>query len=177
MKWTRDETPNAGSGKGACVFELAVPTDFLSAPVEHIKKPVMWIDPAPSGMATVLEMFYTREGEQIVRSLMGEDRTVASATLPNGEVFVIARRAAMFPGEEFYMPASHHQNEDYIFVRDDLLRTGRPVRFTVYVHRKDDNRLTAWEYGGYCGVLTPELAARGLGTFSRLQVLDRSPTD
>jgi hypothetical protein len=172
VKWTRDETPPPGSGKAMCVLELAVPTDFLSACLETPRTAVSWIAPAPAEMATVLEMFFTRDPGTI-RSLMGDERIISHTVLSSGESFAVARHNATFPGEEFYIPDSHHQGEDYIFLKDDPLKTGRPARFTAFNDPKDGGRMTVLEYGGYRGVVTAELAGRGVGTFNRKEVFDR----
>ena len=173
IKWKRDATPVAQSGKGTCVLEVGVPTDYLSMALEKPKKAVTWVEPAPPGMATVLEMFFTRKPDTMVRQVMG-DRVVFCASLPNGETFVVSMTHARFEGEDFYVPASHHAAEHFVFVRDHDAGTGRPIRMTVFTSPKDGDRMTVWEYGGYRGPVSSELLARGIGTFNRSQVLDHS---
>ena len=105
---------------------------------------------------------------------MGSERVVWCTGLPNGETFVVSKREATFAGENFYMLASHHGAEDIIFLNEDPENTGRPLRMGIFTATKDGDRMTAWEYGGYKGIVSDELRARGLGVFTRQKVLDSS---
>lgn len=176
LEWKRQTTPLAGTGSGTCVLEICFPTDFLSRVAEPSTKCLTWIEPAPPQSATVLEFFFTKEPEENIRSSTENVRTVTYTTLPNGESFVVRKRFAVFPGEEFIVPASHHANEHFIFSADDPQSTGRPYRMVVFSRPNDGDRLSAWEYGGFKKNVTDRDETNGGSmTFSRQQVFDRSP--
>jgi hypothetical protein len=124
---------------------------MLSTALKQPLKPVSWINPAPASMATVLEMFFTRESEEDLHAaaLAGNREVIAYAPLPNGEVFAVSMRHATWDGKDFGMPASHHETRDFIFSRYDPDNTGRPIRLTIHNMPKDGESIICWEFGGY----------------------------
>jgi hypothetical protein len=171
-RWRRKETPPAGSGQASCVFEICFPTDYLSTALEPPKQPVIWLKPAASHAATVLEMIFTWDTEQDLQNvaLQGNRIVVLYARLPNGEGFAVVRRDAAFGGENFRVPASHQQNQDILFSTADPANTGRPVQMTLFNNPLNNDRMTAWEYGGYrSNRLLPGLS--GFSTLTRNEVL------
>ena len=173
-EWKRSESPPSGTAGATCVFEIAFPTNFLSTATSNTHRSLIWLAAAPTNMATVLEMSFTREPRHEVVRLVGQERIVAYAALPSNEAFLITRRDAEFVGEEFVIPSSHDEVDDIIFTIDDPDLTGRPIRFVTNTTPKNGDRMTAWEYGGYRGRLTQALIDRGLGRFSRKRILDSS---
>jgi hypothetical protein len=174
--WRRKQTPPAGSGQASCVFEICFPTDYLSTALGTLKKPVIWLTVAPSHAATVLEMVFTRETEQDLQEvvLQGNRSLVFYAELPNGEGFAVLRGDASFGGENFLVPASHYENEDIVFSTADPSNTGRPLRMTLFNNPRENDRMTAWEYGGYrARRLLPGLGLSSFGTFRRDKILGR----
>ncbi len=171
IKWQRWDSPPAGQGQGICVLEAAFPTDYLSSVKKMPAKAVTWITPAPAGMATVLEMFFTREPEIELLKLMGKERVVTYTSLPNGEAFVLAQRSATGEKDDFYVDAYQPNDEPIIFSARDDGGTGRPIRFAAFSTPKDGDRMYVWEFGGYKGK-KPDSAK--FGVFNRQTVLDKS---
>jgi hypothetical protein len=174
-EWRRSDLPARGMNGGSCVFEVGIPTDYLSSVLAPQDKPIIWVEPAPSRMATVLSMFFTVEPEALMRTLISQsNRTVRVFTeLPNSEAFVVTSHHATFAAENFIVPASHHENQDYVVSADDPNNTGRPARLTMFSNPKDGDALRAWEYGAY---KAPKGAVKGerFGTFDRNSVLYRT---
>ena len=151
-KWWRAATPPAdGNGRGSCVLQIGVPTDTLSTVLKRPLKPVDCISPAPAGMASVIEMFFTSELREtlIAISPKGGRELISYTRLPNNDAFAVSIRHATWDGEDFGMPASHHETRDFIFSRSDPDNTGRPIRLTVNDNPKDGDCMFAWEFGGY----------------------------
>lgn len=171
IKWQRWDSPAAGEGQGICVLEAAFPTDYLSSVKKLPAKAVTWIIPAPSGMATVLEMLFTREPETELRKLMGNERVVTYTSLPNGEAFVLAQRSAIGEQDDFYVDASQPDDESLIFSARDDGGTGRPIRFAAFSSPRNGDRMYVWEFGGYKGK-KPNNAK--FGVVERQTVLDKS---
>jgi hypothetical protein len=85
-KWRRAPTPPAGANLASFVFEVGVPTDYLSTAIEPPSKEVTWIAPAPPGLARGFIMYFTRESEETVRAGIGNNGTLLSYTkLPMGD--------------------------------------------------------------------------------------------
>jgi hypothetical protein len=151
-KWWRAATPVAdGNGRASCVLQVGIPTDTLSTALKRPLKRVTCIAAAPAGMATVLEMFFTLESREtlITLSPKGGRELASYAKLPSREAFAVAVRHATWDGEDFGMPASHHETRDFIFSRSDPENTGRPIRLTMNNNPKDGDSMLAWEFGGY----------------------------
>jgi hypothetical protein len=169
-KWRRPAAPPEGAQSGTCVLEVIIPTNYLSTSFEETGgEPHFWIPPAPSGMSTLLEMYFTREKETVLRWL-GEPtgRVVHVYTqLPTGEAFVVQSQKSTFGGENFWIPASHIHKNDFLMLEEDSNKTGRPLRMTMYSNPKDGDRLCAWEYGGYEALPGSVPGLEGLATFTR----------
>jgi hypothetical protein len=58
-----------GNGRLSYVLQVGIFSDTLSTALKRPLKPVVWISPAPAGMATILEMFFTRETKIATRAL------------------------------------------------------------------------------------------------------------
>jgi hypothetical protein len=61
IRWRRLPTPPAGEGRAACVAWLIFPTDYLSKPSDLDNREVVWVDAAPAGEATHIQISFTRE--------------------------------------------------------------------------------------------------------------------
>jgi hypothetical protein len=157
------------------VCEIGFPTNYLSTKLNLPKKPIAWIAAAARDRAIVLEMVFTREREEKLRELakQGQRSLVAYTQLSNGEAFAVTSRDAAFAGENFVMPASHYQTQDYVFSSDDPVHTGRPVRLAIFTNPRDGDRMAAWEYGGFHAKPGEFVNRPGFGTFSRTGVIER----
>lgn len=152
IRWWRAPTPQPdGNGRGSMVLHVGVPTDTLSTGMSALRKPVTWVSPAPDGMATILEMFFTLEPREVIyRAAQSSQRSVIAYTpLPSGEAFGITMRHATWEGKDFGMPAIHHEHRDFIFTNDDPNNTGRPIRLSVFKPPNDGDAIIGWEHGGY----------------------------
>jgi hypothetical protein len=169
--WSRLATPIAGMGQGSCVLQIGFPTDYLSTALLRIEKPCEYVAAAPSGMITVLEFFFTNETESEIRRLApGSQRIVVGYwVLPNGERFAITARHAIRQNRDIRMPASHHEESDFVFSSVDPNGTGRPIRLVFFNKPADGEALIGWEHGGYRVPKHTEIA--GADTLSRNQVL------
>ena len=172
--WSRLVTPLAGMGQGSCVLQIGFPTDYLSTALPRIEKPCEYVVPAPSGMITVLEFFFTNETESEIRRLApsSQRKVMKYWILPNGERFAITARHAAWQNRDIRTPASHHEESDFLFSSVDPNRTGRPVRLVVFNNPADGEALIGWEHGGYRIPKCAEIA--GVDTLSRNQVLARN---
>lgn len=174
IKWWRAPTPRPdGSGRASCVLQVGIPTDTLSTSFQPLPKPATWINPAPAGMGTVIEMLFSWEAENdLSAAAAAGNRTVICYTnLPGGQTFAVTSRHATWEHEDFYMPASHHEGEDWLFTKDDPGATGRPVRITIFNNPKDGDSIIGWEFGGY---RAPSAERGNLGVFRRDTVLETS---
>jgi hypothetical protein len=124
-------------------------------------------------MATVVEMLFTLEAENDLRKAAAVgNRTVVSYTeLPCGEAFAVMSRHATWEHEDFYVPASHHEEQDWLFTKHDPDATGWPVRFSMFTNPKDGESIMGWEFGGY---KQPPAERPNLGVFRRQTVLKTS---
>jgi hypothetical protein len=122
---------------------------MLSTALTAESKPVTWVEPAPAGMATVLEMFFTRECEAELKAAVGSGprKIIAYTYLPNGEAFCVTRRHATWKGDQLGMPASHHETRDFVFSSQDPQGTGLPLRLIMFKPPKDGDSIVGWEYG------------------------------
>lgn len=165
--WRRAETPPAGTSQAACGLQLHVPTDCLSTARVHSPSDFRWIEPAPSGSVTIVQLLFTKESESSVQRALGE-RLLTYWQLDHGEAVVIAKIYAQLKHDPFVVPASD-QVSGYVFSDEDPKRTGRPVRFTRFSKPIDGQPIYIWEFGGYrSDHAKPELAK-----FTRMSVFAR----
>ncbi len=172
-QWKRAITPDGGASAASLVGMIGFPTDYLSTTAERSEKHIAWIDAAPAGMTTVIELMFTRDDEASFRKVaqVGARKVIEYIDLENGEAFAIASNISELQEQDFVMPASHSHNQDLVISASDPLKTGRPVRVTTYKYPKDGDALMAWEFGGYWAAPNqPENAL--LNRFSRTKVLD-----
>jgi len=159
---------------GAClatrVLRIGFSTDLLSTTLRSAvpAKPVMWVDAAPSGGTTVLDLAFTREDEGAIRAVLANEpqdlahRLLSYQRLPSGEAVTITAWFSPDADKGFVMPASHNVNEDLVVSTDDPMGTGRPVRLTLYSNPQDRDFMRVWEFGAYWR--TPPTGADGRGT-------------
>ncbi|HRC70896.1 MAG TPA: hypothetical protein PK880_00005, partial [Candidatus Competibacter sp.] len=90
--WRRLTTPERGSGQATRVIGIALPSDFLSRPQTSPIKKVVWIEAAPAGHATFIDMAYTNESKDQVDSAFHKNgRKLLSYTqLPGTEAFLVS---------------------------------------------------------------------------------------
>jgi len=153
FKWNRFQTPEQHSGRASRVAWIAFPTDYLSRNKEEHKKKITWIDAAPSGGATYLELTYTSESEESVLKAYadGKDRHLVSCTLlPTKELFLVSYYHGDWENRDLRSPAGKGSVfQDLLFSENDPKDTGRPVRIRFGPPPKDGDALMLQELGGY----------------------------
>jgi len=171
-KWTRLPTPATGiSYAMVAIF----PTDTLSA--GPIVEDVLWLSAAPSGGTTVLEFFYTRDGDTETKDhASANSRELLSYTvIPNGEAFCVSKTAGLWTGENFVVPKAIDDDKQFVISRDDPQNTGRPARFSTFRQINNGTILEVWEYGAYQVPLDAEFLTP-MATLTRTKLLHRHKT-
>src|SRR5438094_10175997 len=72
FKWHRAPTPPAGTFQIARVAWIGFATDFLSRPAETYGEDVAWIEAAPTGGATCVELSFTRDSQDMILKAVGQ---------------------------------------------------------------------------------------------------------
>lgn len=151
-KWRRSPTPPTVE-RAARVALIAFPTDFLSRDVRQDRKQVTWIDAAPCGGATYVELGFSRGPEVEVRDLLakGGNRSLLSfAPLPSGETLLLTFYYADWDNRELRSPAAPESVfPDLLFSPDDPDDTGRPIRILFGPKPADGGAVVLRELGGY----------------------------
>jgi len=152
FKWERFETPNEGNNVSRVAW-IAFPTDYLSREKVKEKKKVIWLEAAPSGSATYIELAYTYKTLKEVKELLGNgsDRKIVSYTpLPNREALLVLYYHGEWENNDMRSPATEGSSfPDLEFSAEDPNDTGRPVRITFGPAPKDGDAMILQELGGY----------------------------
>jgi hypothetical protein len=154
-EWRRDPTPAVGSGRVVRVLRIGFATDLLSSALERPARKIIWIEPAPAGSSTVLDLMFTRDNEaSFSDALAGEPASIGHKLLvyqplPNEEAFCISRWYSPEADKTLRMPASHGHTHDLIVYPRDPDATGRPIRLTIFSRPKDGDLMNVWEMGAY----------------------------
>ena len=152
FKWVRTKTPALGSGGASRIAWIAFPTDFLSRNTEASKAKVDWIHATEPGGATYIEMAYTIESEQTVRSAFSENSKLLHSytSLPNGEAFFVASYQSDWENADLRSPSAQDSVfPELMFSADAPNDTGRPIRIRFGPRPKDGDALVLQELGGY----------------------------
>ena len=152
FKWTRNTKPEHGD-KAVRVAWIAFPTDYLSKETEPEKKKVHWIEAAPEGGATYIELAYTSKEENEVRRLLssnGGRHLLTYTQLPNNESLLVTYYHSDWENKDLTSPAGEGSIfPSLIFSAEDKNNTGRPVRIKFGSQPKDGDPLVLKELGGY----------------------------
>lgn len=151
-EWRRDLTPPRGTMHVTRVLRVAFATDLLSTALKPTRHEINWIQPAPPGGSTVIDLMFTRDTEEALRSVLPDEaghRMLVYKTLPNGESYCITRWFSQNGTEMLRVPASHGHPGDLIISPEDPSNTGRPIRFVTFSNPKDGDLINGWEFGGY----------------------------
>lgn len=152
IKWKKADTLPKGNGQASRVAWLSFPTDYLSRDIDVGKKKITWINAAPVGKSTFLEMCYTNEDkESILNAFQNNGRKLVSFTnLPNNEKFIINYYYHEWDNNDLKSPATDGSTfPDLLFSENDPKDTGRPVRIHGGPSPKDGDSLQITELGGY----------------------------
>jgi hypothetical protein len=96
-EWRRDPTPERGSKRAVRVLHIGIATDLLSTAFAAQRRDdvAVWVDPAPAGGSTVLDLMYTNDDQDILVTALAADRPGAKhklltyRRLSNGEAFCV----------------------------------------------------------------------------------------
>jgi hypothetical protein len=154
--WHRGSTPPAGSNQIVRVLRIGIATDHLSTKLaESPPNNTYWINPAPSGGSTVIDLSFTNDSQATLRKALEsepanlEHKLLACRQLPNGEAFSISSWHSDKADKVFRVLAAPHDARDLLILPLDPDNTGRPVRLTLFSNPKDGDLMSVWELGGY----------------------------
>ena len=160
FKWKRLATPADGEGRASRVAWLGFPTDYLSRQFKSSTEEVVWIEAAPAGGATYVEIAYTFESEESVRKALdeGQERNLVTyVELPGDEALFVDYYHSDWDNKDLKMPGNG-EVADLVFSPRDPNNTGRPIRIRLGPAPSDGNALVLQELGGYAVPLTPNTA-------------------
>jgi hypothetical protein len=149
-KWQRAPIPPVPLS-GSVVAELVIPTDFLSRLPDSPGKRVLRIPAAPTGHATIVDVLFTYDAEELIRGATFDDHPLGLAGyahLPNGENVAVIYRYAEYDNKELRSPSTAG-GRTFLFSPDDPMNTGRPVRITFSPLDVFGSATTIFELGGY----------------------------
>lgn len=147
-RWNRAETSPAGEGKAVAVLSVIFPEGHLSPDLPATAKKGIWLPAPVRGEARILQVLFTREGEEEVRrQLMGAGHSlVLYHGLPNGEAVAIRSWANEFEQRDLIVEASHGVPRDLVLPSVFEVGVKRPVGLTMYL-QPDEMRCI--ELSGY----------------------------
>ncbi|MCB1936954.1 MAG: hypothetical protein KDF59_13545 [Nitrosomonas sp.] len=152
FKWKRNLTPSIGSDAVRAAL-LAFPTDYLSRETKSESKKVTWIEAAPEGKATFVELAYTLDSETEVKSKIsyrGERKLISYSKLPDETALLVMRSYDEWENKDIKSPTTEESVfPNLVFSAKDEKNTGRPVRIIFGPTPKDGDALILQELGGY----------------------------
>lgn len=152
FKWRRAETPPPGVNQASRAAWLAFPTDYLSRPVKADDGRTAWIEAAPPGGATYVELCFTAESESTIKEAFdvnSERRLLQFVELPTkGDSFFIAYYPGEWQNNDLRVPGEG-RTADWLFSAEDPLNTGRPLRIRFGPFPKDGDAMVLQELGGF----------------------------
>jgi hypothetical protein len=168
-RWQRGEIRPPNSNRACSVLEIIIPTDFLSVGLDVPPKQISWVDTAPVGRSTSIEMFFSADAPPVVESLLqqhGARKPIAGLRLDNGFWFYLTSHEIAFAGQTMRIPATGNRKFDFLITRETIPSSTRSTRILQMNTPGDGDKMVAWEYGAYrCGpgehhqvdgTLTPE---------------------
>jgi hypothetical protein len=151
FKWRRLETPPAGTGRASRVAWIAFPTDYLSSAFDPDDGRVVWIDAAPLGGATYVELAYTLEPEGEIKKVFSDHsdrRLLGLVELPSSERLLIDFYHADWQNNDLRIPGEG-EVRDLLFSAADPHNTGRPIRLQFGPAPPDGEAVVIQELGGF----------------------------
>lgn len=152
FKWKRNLTPENGD-EAVRVAWIAFPTDYLSEETEQERKKVHWIEAAPKGAATYIEIVYTSKVEKEVIKLLranGDRNLISYTRLIKNESLLVMYYYSDWENKDLISPAAEGSIfSDLVFSAKDKNNSGRPVRICLGPAPKDGEALVLQELGGY----------------------------
>ena len=166
FKWKRLTTPLAGQGKASRVAWLGFPTDYLSRKAEPSVE-VNWIEAAPPGGATYVELAFTCESRESIESAFGqrqERKLLLYVNVPGDEAVFANYYHGDWQNEDLNVPGDG-KVADLLFSASDPYDTGRPIRIRFGPTPSDGDAVVLRELGGYAipGTPIPALQTTPMG--------------
>ena len=153
FRWRRKPTPKVGSNEASRVAWIAFPTDFLSKKTQVEDKKIMWIDAAPKGGATYIELAYTAESEETIGKALSPEQSrklLKFIELSNEEALLMMYYHGDWENKDLSSPTSKESIfPDVLFSENDPEDTGRPVRIVFGPDPRDGGALVLQELGGF----------------------------
>jgi hypothetical protein len=163
FKWRRLSTPPAGDGRAARVAWLIFPSDYLSKLSDLDGQDVVWVNAAPAGEATHVEISFTHESQEFIRRAFAEHQErslLAYFTLTGEEALLVNCRNGAWENSDLNMPGEG-KVADLVFSPRDPYDTGRPIRIRFGRTPSDGDALVLLEVGGYAMPTPPTLHYSG----------------
>lgn len=151
FKWCRAATPPLGSDGASRVAWIAFPTDYLSRRFQADDGRTTWIDAAPSGGATYVELSFTAESESRIKEALEirrERHLLGFVEPPAGDSFFIAYYYGDWQNSDLRVPGEG-RTSDLLLSADDPLNTGRPIRIIFGPPPADGDSMVLQELGGF----------------------------
>jgi hypothetical protein len=156
FKWQRLATPPTGQGKAARVALIAFPTDYLSKNGDPSLE-VNWIEAAPPGGATYLDLAFTCESRDSVETSFSqrqERKCLLYVNLPGEEAVLLDYYHSDWENEDLKIPGNGIVS-DLLFSANDPYETGRPIRIRFGPRPSNGDAMLLRELGGYAVPGTP----------------------
>jgi hypothetical protein len=139
------------------LLSIVFPTSHLSAYAGSFTKPITWVDPAPKGQGTNIDVFLTNEISTVVEKGLierGERELLAFDPLRDGPNVGVAASFVDCRPIDLQSPGNPTLSGivfgDLIFPEQDTLGTGRPIRMLIIpLAQNEETSPIAWEIGGY----------------------------
>jgi hypothetical protein len=116
-------------------------------------KEIHWLAAAAAGHSKCIEMFFSSDSPDVAEPLLQQSQRTAIAAFPleNRSWFYVTSHTIGFPGQEMRLPAAGKRQFDFVILREDISKTGRPIRVVVMSNPRDGDKMIAWEYGAFKG--------------------------
>ena len=156
--WKRGAMPSKEKGRALLLAMIAMPTNLLSDDSHKNKKQVNWLEAAPNGKVTIIEISLTHETKEVAidcLSTLPERTLFYYQNITKDSALIITYFHCEWDKDYPNMEATGKGDipEEIIFSDDDPNNTGRPLR-AVLLHPfppKDGTPAYIHDIGGYRG--------------------------
>jgi hypothetical protein len=155
-RWTRAETPPAGTNRMVRLLSICFPGGHITPSTVSTKKPTILLEPAVPGRSKNLEVALTNDPPAIVAALIEQRLAKVSAVvlathkMPNGETLVLFSCDTEHHLGDLIMPAGMHEPDDLVFPLTGSTGQPIPIFLTTYIRPQgDDDCFTCFELMGF----------------------------
>jgi hypothetical protein len=153
-QWLRDLAPEEGQQQVVRVMRIGFSTDYLSTSLsDSTSEKCIWIQPAPQGGSTGVDIMFTRESKENLQKQIDSEpdsldhKLIAYCKMENGEAFAVTSFHSLEGYDPIRVGAAKHDPFDILALPVDDLKTGRPIRLTLFKKPDDYHYLQVWELG------------------------------